>query len=106
MQITEEEYNRLCDRDNKLTALENGGVDNWEWYSDSLESYFKEKELEEKMKKYEELISNLYIDITESLIDGIYEPSERGAGYAISSESEKDIKLNLKEFIKNIIEID
>lgn len=25
-----------------LTALENGGVDNWPWYSDSIEEYFAE----------------------------------------------------------------
>lgn len=27
----------------KLQALENGGVDNWEWYNDSLENYLKEE---------------------------------------------------------------
>jgi hypothetical protein len=38
------ELERLIDRDNKLTALENAGVDNWEWYGDALEEYFKTKE--------------------------------------------------------------
>ena len=32
----------LKKRDFKLTCLENGGVDNWEWYGESLEDYFKE----------------------------------------------------------------
>jgi len=38
--ITKAEYDRLTDRDFKLTCLENGGVDNWEWYDDSLSDYY------------------------------------------------------------------
>lgn len=34
--ISREEYDNLCRRDRILTALENGGVDNWEWYGESL----------------------------------------------------------------------
>lgn len=44
--ISREEYDRLCDRDAKLSALEAGGVDNWEWYSESLREYWAEKENE------------------------------------------------------------
>lgn len=41
--ITTIEYLRLLDDSKKLAALEAGGVDNWEWYSESLEQhgYFK-----------------------------------------------------------------
>lgn len=49
--LTESEYNRLekfasqydhlKERDFMLTCLEDGGVDNWEWYSESLEPYWK-----------------------------------------------------------------
>ena len=38
--ITKEEYKSLLDRDEKLSALENGGVDNWEWYGEALKDYF------------------------------------------------------------------
>lgn len=38
----------LEDRDKKLTALEFGGVDNWEWYSESLQDYYFEDEDEEE----------------------------------------------------------
>lgn len=38
----------LEDRDKKLTALEFGGVDNWEWYSESLQDYYFEDENEEE----------------------------------------------------------
>ena len=34
--ISQDEYDRLVSRDNKLDALERGGVDNWEWYEESL----------------------------------------------------------------------
>lgn len=36
--ICMQEYQNLVDRDKKLTALEAGGVDNWEWYEESLKS--------------------------------------------------------------------
>lgn len=40
----------LCDSE-KLAALEAGGVDNWEWYSESLQDFYKKwypEELEEE----------------------------------------------------------
>jgi hypothetical protein len=39
--ITKEEYERLLKRDFKLDCLEDGGVDNWEWCSESLEPYYE-----------------------------------------------------------------
>ncbi len=38
--ISKKEYEELLDRDRKLTALEHGGVDNWEWYGESLAQYY------------------------------------------------------------------
>lgn len=43
-EISKQEYEELLRRDEKLTALENGGVDNWEWYGESLKDYFGEDE--------------------------------------------------------------
>ena len=40
----QKEYNRLYDASETLEALEQGGVDNWEWYGDSLKNYFGEDE--------------------------------------------------------------
>lgn len=34
--VSKADYQRLCDRDHKLTKLENGGVDNWQWYDESM----------------------------------------------------------------------
>lgn len=34
--ITKSEYNSLLQQAKRLAALEAGGVDNWQWYYDSL----------------------------------------------------------------------
>jgi hypothetical protein len=34
--ISKKEYLRLRKAEEELTRLENGGVDNWEWYGESL----------------------------------------------------------------------
>ena len=35
----------------KLEALERGGVDNWEWYDESLKSLVEEEKKEEEQKR-------------------------------------------------------
>ncbi len=35
------EIEKLRQRDDMLKGLENGGVDNWDWYSESLKDYYK-----------------------------------------------------------------
>lgn len=42
--ITKEDYDELVHKSKVLDALEAGGVDNWEWYSESLKQYFGEDE--------------------------------------------------------------
>lgn len=42
--ISKEEYEDLLDRDRILSALEAGGVDNWEWYDESLSQYYSNEE--------------------------------------------------------------
>ena len=37
----------------KLAALENGGVDNWEWYGDSLYQYLQEDEMSTTQDDYD-----------------------------------------------------
>lgn len=37
-------YDRLVDRDFKLSCLEQGGVDNWEWYGEALQAYWAEQD--------------------------------------------------------------
>ena len=40
--LSEKEHSNLLVRDRLLLALEHGGVDNWEWYSDSINEYYPE----------------------------------------------------------------
>lgn len=40
--ITKAEYQRLLDVEFKMDCLEAGGVDNWDWYSESLKDYYTE----------------------------------------------------------------
>lgn len=42
--ISKREYEELVDRNRKLSALEAGGVDNWEWYGESLSQYYNVEE--------------------------------------------------------------
>lgn len=46
MKITKERLAQLEDAEAKLRALENGGVDNWQWYDQALEGYQKAKKTE------------------------------------------------------------
>ena len=46
IQITQKELKDLQRAKAKLDALEAGGVDNWEWYSESHKDFRKETELE------------------------------------------------------------
>ncbi len=45
--ISKQEYVNLKDCQLQLLALERGGVDNWEWYEDSMEGYWQMKEVSE-----------------------------------------------------------
>lgn len=44
--ISKSEYQRLLRADRELSALHAGGVDNWEWYGDSLRDagFFSEED--------------------------------------------------------------
>lgn len=61
VEISAKELAELLTASRILTALSAGGVDNWEWYGESLKDYEKEfgelettvSEVEEKYKKAE-----------------------------------------------------
>ena len=42
--ISKTEYERLIESYEILQCLYAGGVDNWQWYDESLEEYWKSKE--------------------------------------------------------------
>ena len=49
--ISKDEHDQLLQRSRKLRALENGGVDNWEWYDEALTEYYDDEERREKEAK-------------------------------------------------------
>lgn len=90
-----EEYNKLKDIELKMSYLESGGVDNWEFYSDSLQKYWEIKELEDTIK-------DTLSEITCSLFEGVYEPSERGAGYSTTDDCMEMAYSILMKFVTEI----
>lgn len=53
--VEENLLKELWINDLKLAALENGGVDNWEWYGESISDFLKEQRAEnfEELAKIE-----------------------------------------------------
>ena len=92
--ISKSEIERLRMIESKMAALEKGGVDNWEWYGESLASWREENEVNE-------LKSNLFNDLLELLGQNAYEPSETGAGFAIDID-EDDFQPVLDKFISDM----
>lgn len=93
IQISKKELENLQDAKMKLRALEAGGVDNWEGYDISLESY-------NEAKANREVVHRTFEYLCEILSSGIHEPSEHGAGFAFTDdvmERAEDIILKLVE---------
>lgn len=44
--IDEKELEQLIKNSQELSALERGGVDNWEWYGEALEGYNEDEEVD------------------------------------------------------------
>ena len=78
----------------KLHALEARGVDNWDWYEESLKEYYNTVQLEED-------VESLVEDLSVILLHGAHEPSERGAGYATTQECLDEAVGVILHFIKD-----
>ena len=84
LKISPRRLKELERMESKLNALESGGVDNWDFYDDSLKTYHLENEKEERI---DALIADLEIAFAECA----YERSERGAGIAFDDGVEASI---------------
>ena len=92
VQIDAKRLAELEKAERKLSALEAGGVDNWEWYSESMSQFFKEEEQEEVIQ---EMIENIMQVVNE---DGDFdEPAGRGAGYSVNLDQASEM------FLKDIL---
>lgn len=85
----------------KLNALEAGGVDNWEWYSESLKDWFKEN-------LFEELLDDIVANLHDIMIDGIDWdfPAGREAGISLNfnESGEEQVKQIVGKLIKEYID--
>lgn len=61
--IPENLFKELLDSYITLMALEKGGVDNWEWYGESVKDYYKELEVKNMEEAIELFINDLELDI-------------------------------------------
>lgn len=96
--ISAAEYKKMQRDLAKLSALEAGGVDNWEWYGESLTAWRKENDLEE-------FLENAAVQLHEYLIDADVDyPAGREAGHSITL-SDKDCRQFFEWFIKRYDEI-
>jgi hypothetical protein len=78
--VKDEEIEKLRKAARKLQTLENAGVENWEGYDMAMEDINRQEAEEAR------ILDTLY-DLMDILSQGIYEPSERGAGFAFTDES-------------------
>ena len=84
----------LEDTEMKMRALEAGGVDNWEWYGESLKSYFEQKEKAEK-------VSMVIEDIIQALCEGVEEPAGSGCGFGVRPDCTQEAEKILAKFMSS-----
>jgi len=97
MEITKERLRCLEDIEMKMEALEAGGIDNWEWYGESLEEYNKTIEQRDSLQK-------LYNEIEEAFSEGIKEPAGTGAGYGVSEEASENAFYIFTKGVEKLLE--
>lgn len=99
VKISEKRLKELERAAAKLRALEAGGVDNWEWYGESLKEWFKENELEELVESYADSI----LELCSSEGDVEY-PAGRECGHNILlGGAEGGVIALLHKFAKEVI---
>jgi hypothetical protein len=90
--ISEQRLAELEDFEAILSALEAGGVNNWEWYDESLKPYREAKEKEEKL-------DDLVEEICEALASEVDEPAGYGCGYGFREGGLLSARRILERFI-------
>lgn len=82
----------------KLDALEAGGVDNWDFYDESLKGWRAENEIEENISDF---IYALQDVMAEAKVD---EPAGYGAGYSVDYD-ECAVKSLIRTLISKVREV-
>lgn len=94
--LSNQRLKELLDKEAKLASLEQGGVDNWEFYDIALDKYRKHKELEELKKEFMQ-------DLLETISGHIEEPAGRGCGYGLREKGYNEPEAFLQNY--NIIKL-
>jgi len=89
--LSEARLEELLNKEAKLRSLENGGVDNWEFYDEALKEYRTYIEQKEFKKDF---IQNLL----ETICPYMEEPAGRGCGYGIREEGHDELESFLKDY--------
>lgn len=81
--ISAAEYKKMQREISKLNALESGGVDNWEWYYESLSAWHKENDIDE-------FLDGAVEELHEFLVDAdVDQPAGQGCGYSITLSDDR-----------------
>lgn len=75
--ISASEYKKMMRDISKLNALESGGVENWEWYGESLSGWHKENAIDE-------FLDEAAVELQDYLVDAeVDQPAGTGCGYSV-----------------------
>lgn len=95
IKITKKRLKELEDIENKMLCLEGAGIDNWDGYNFALDEYNKEIEREKQMEETLDEIACV-------VLQGAYEPSERGGGYTTTDEARDEALKILSDYVKRL----
>jgi hypothetical protein len=103
--VDEKRLEELLKAEAKLQALENAGVDNWQWYSEAMEEYDKWEEVWEKQKFFK-LLNPLLEKYAEDIVNYITENTRveclEKAYYSCIFEDNEAIEAMLLDFIGEV----
>lgn len=98
MMIDEKRLEELLKAEAKLQALENAGVDNWEWYSEAMVEYNKW----EKQKLLKTILEKYTEDIVTYIAENIQVECLEKGSYACIFDDKEAIKAMLLDLIDEV----
>jgi len=96
MEIKKERLEELLKAEQKLSALEIVGVDDWSGYSIAMDNVKRQNEKSDKIR-------DAVAKVMDILQGSLYEPSVHGAGYSITEEAGNEAEQVLLECVNELI---
>lgn len=101
-EITETRLAELLRTERKMQALETGGVDNWEWYGESLKDFHKEEDKQSLIyEAAEDLVEYITTELSHDYPAGI----EASAGYYFEGDMDSIVKI-INTLLGNVKELE